>query len=213
MQNNGSSDSSKKFSKNRKMSINNYTNFNTNKQTSFRQSYVGVSASNTNIGYNNYNNIHNYSSLTNSSGKPGNTSGSKRAVSQKSKNFLTNENADGTSNPITEHTLDDKIRDLERFDPNERQRSIDSRHPFSRPTEIDVEMEDDAALLIKGSNNLQDLHQNNKSCEDMEIDDFPKDLSNDDIKSHLTYEANNKHKTEMTDQQKLDYFHNVIMKE
>lgn len=96
MQNNGSSEGSnnKKLSQNRKMSINNYSNFNTNKQTSFRQSYVGVSASNTNIAYTNYNNIHNYSSLTNSSNKPEKTSGSKRAVSQKSKQYLANETSD-----------------------------------------------------------------------------------------------------------------------
>lgn len=94
-----SSNTSKNFSQSRKMSINqmktvnnldeegkapldkdnnNYTSFHTSKQTSFRQSYVGVTnTSGSNIAYNHYSNMNNYSSLTNSSAKPGDASGCK----------------------------------------------------------------------------------------------------------------------------------------
>lgn len=88
------SNTSKNFSQSRKLSINqmktvnnledegkapldkdsnnNYTSFHTSKQTSFRQSYVGgTNTSGSNIAYNHYSNMNNYSSLTNSSAKPG----------------------------------------------------------------------------------------------------------------------------------------------
>lgn len=81
-------------------------------------------------------------------------------------------------------------------------------------TEIDVEMEDETStFLIKGTQNLQDRHVDNKLSEDMEVDEAPKEFSNDQVKCHLTYEANNNQKAGMSDEQRLDYFHNVIMKE
>jgi hypothetical protein len=49
---------------------NNYTSFHTNKQASFRQSYHGAGNA-PNGAYNHYSNMNNYSSLTNSSSKPG----------------------------------------------------------------------------------------------------------------------------------------------
>lgn len=48
----------------------NYTSFHTNKQTSFRQSYH-AGGNVPNGVYNHYSNMNNYSSLTNSSSKPG----------------------------------------------------------------------------------------------------------------------------------------------
>lgn len=56
----------------------NYTSLHSNKQSSFRQSYAATgNTSNSNIVYNHYTNINNYSSLTNSSTKPTNVAGSK----------------------------------------------------------------------------------------------------------------------------------------
>lgn len=56
----------------------NYTSLHSNKQSSFRQSYVATgNTSNSNIVYNHYTNINNYSSLTNSSSKPINVAGGK----------------------------------------------------------------------------------------------------------------------------------------
>ena len=187
------------------MSINNYTNFNTSKQTSFRQSYAGVNSNNSN----NYNNMNNYSSLTNSSTKPGNTSGAKRAVSRKVKAIHINEANESVENTRIDQILDDEKLDLQK----ERQRSIDTRgNKGFNNQEHDIEMEDENIAPAKATNH--DNFTYNKSSEDMDIDGLVKEMPNEEIKCNLNYENPNiSHMKPVTDQQKLDYFHNVVMKQ
>lgn len=193
-----SSDSSKKFGQNRKMSINQMKTSNNldagksiNKQTSFRQSYTGVNSSTSNIPYNNYTNMNNYSSLTNSSNKPGKTSESKDRLTnkikkQKSKNYLVNDTIDGISNTCSNQIFEDKLRDL---DSKDRQRSIDGRIKVINEVQKDVEME------------IQDSQAN-----DMDVDDQSK-ARMPIRKSPLKYDTDEP----LTDSQKLDYFHKVIL--
>lgn len=59
----------------------NYASFNTNKQASFKQIYIAANnSSGSKIAYNNYNNINNYSSLTNSLTKHMNVDSNKMEV-------------------------------------------------------------------------------------------------------------------------------------
>lgn len=192
-----SSDSSKKFSQNRKMSINQMKTVNNleanksvNKQTSFRQSYTGVNSSSSNIAYNNYSTMHNYSSLTNSSNKPINVSGTKDHLAilqkQKSNNLLVSEPVDGIANTCANQIFEEKLRDM---DKNERQRSIDSRAKVINEIQNDVDME------------VQEEKAN-----DMEVDQLVK-LPQPHHKSPLKYKSD----VPLSDDQKLDYFHSVIV--
>lgn len=193
-----SSDSSKKFGQNRKMSINQMKTSNNldagksmNKQTSFRQSYTGVNSSSSNVAYNNYSNMNNYSSLTNSSNKPGNASESKDRLTnkinkQKSKKYLVNDTIDGITSTCSNQIFEDKFRDC---DTKDRQRSIDSRIKVINEVQNDVEME------------IQDIQEN-----DMEVDDQTK-VEMPIRKSPLKYNTDQP----LTDQQKLEYFHKVIL--
>lgn len=116
-----------------------------NKQTSFRQSYTGVNSSNGNIAYNNYNSMHNYSSLTNSSNKPMNTSEVKdNFISQKANNYISNDINDGISGSICPNQiLEDRLKEMALQTHDSRQRSQDSRiREISHTNDVEMDLQD-----------------------------------------------------------------------
>jgi len=120
-------------------SSNNFTSYHTSKQPSLRANavtrefYVGVNSSN---------NMNNYSSITNSSAKHGDTSESKERFiknsKQKLRQFSTHEAAENMSGICANNTMDERLRDI---DMNDRQKSVERKAVGSKEILHDVEME------------------------------------------------------------------------
>ena len=157
-----------------------------NKQTSFRQSYTGVNSSSSNIAY---------ASLTNSSNKPGNVSGNKEQLAkmqkQHSKKMLAGSTIDGTVNSGLNQMFDDKIRDYDNLAEGIDSTAVCSGH--------------DNKALLEGQNDVEMEVQDDKN-HDMDVDGNSF-VPQPDQKSPIKYKS----EVPLTDDQKLDYFHSVIV--
>ena len=187
------------------MPSNSFASFNINKQTSFRETYISASSTNgNNIAYNNLNNL-NYSSLTSSLTKPANNESESKdtiplplRIARKdikgignkinlSKSRSNRSSSMSNSKSINCSKGSNLVKNkLLTFDEN-KEVVVRSLNPKDEKDDVEMEIDEDKVSLI------------NRSSVERQVSRHDMDVDMEAAKPQ-------------TDQERLDYFHGVLMK-